>query len=328
MGEKTGLGVLASDNETKFFQIPAKIYRPDEIIERDLFLLYQGQYILYRPKNLIWKAEDADHLSRFDVDYLYIECANSEEHYQFLEGNLTRILDEPGIDRKQKSQVLYETSSSVIEEVFSRPGSPENVRRSVSLVKNSVEFLRDQENFIELMRLASTDFNEYTHAIQTSAYAIAFAKHLGMTSFNDLSAIGIGSLLHDIGKSKIDPRLLSKKGRLTSEERREVQKHAEYGYEILSRQRSIPELSEQIVLQHHERPNGGGYPYQMGSDMLQSAKIVSISDCFDSLTSDRPWSARLKPSQAVEFMFKESKGDFDQNLMKEFVKVLAFKKEE
>lgn len=307
----------------KFFQIPANLYQTDEIIGQDLYLLYQGQYLLFRPKNLIWKEEDNARLEEFGVKELYISCADESEHHTFLETNLQKILDEPKIDAEKKAEIIYSTSQSVLGDIFDRPNSSENVKRSVSLVKNSLDYLRNQQNFFDLMRMASTDFSEYTHAVQTSAYAIALARALGMKSFNELSAIGIGSILHDLGKVRIDRKILDKPGELDEHERREIEKHPEYGFEILHRQRSVPEIAEMIVLQHHERPTGRGYPYRLEGDMSFSAKIVSIADCFDSLTSDRPFKERMKPLEALKYIRSECQDEYDQNILTQFIIVLG-----
>lgn len=309
--------------DVNFYPVPVNLYQPNEIIGQDLFLLYQGQYILYRPKSLIWSKGDTDRLTEFGVKNLYIRCESKAEHHQFLETNLAKILDAPLIDKKEKAQIIYETSTTLLVEIFDRPSSSENVKRSVSFVKNSINYLKDKDNFFYLMRMASSDFNEYTHAVQVSAYSIALAQQSGMRTFNELSAIGIGSLLHDVGKVKIDRKILEKAGKLDESERREVQKHPEYGYEIIHRQRSVPEMAEIIVLQHHERPHGQGYPYRLGIDMTFSAKIVSLVDCFDALTSNRPYQPRMKPMEAIEYMRSQVKDDYDQNLLTTFIKVIG-----
>ncbi len=274
---------------------------------------------------MVWKKEDTDRLVQFGVKNLFIQAVSRDEHYLFLESNLSRILDQPKISRVEKTQILYETSQSVVAQIFDKPQSSESVKRSVSLIKNTLDFLKDKENFHELMKMASTDFGEYTHAVQTAAYSIALAQRAGMTSFNDLSAVGIGSILHDIGKSKIDRKILEKPKPLSESEMSEVQKHPEYGFEILKRTRAIPELAELIVLQHHERPGGKGYPYGLGQEIVLCARIVSITDCFDGLTSDRPWKARLSPFQAIQVMRTELANEYDQKLLLEFIKVLGMK---
>lgn len=311
--------------EAEYFQIPANFYHSDEIIDRDLFIVYQGQYLLFRPKNLVWKAEDSQRLEQFNIKSLWVQASTRDEHYLFLESNLSRILEQKKISRAEKTQILFETSEQVVGQIFDRPNSPEAVKRSVSLIKNSLDFLKNKENFHELMKFAATDFSEYAHAIQSAAYSIALAQRAGLTSFNDLSAIGVGSILHDLGKSKIDRQILEKEEALSDDERQEIRHHPEYGFEILKKTRAIPELSELIVLQHHERPGGRGYPHGLDTDIVLCAKIVAITDCFDSLTSDRPWVQKLSSFKAIQMMRTDLAVEYDQNLVLEFIKVLGVK---
>lgn len=309
----------------EYFQIPSNFYQADELIDRDIFLYYQGQYLLFRPRNLIWKTEDSERLGHFGVRVLYVQAGSRDEFYLFLESNLSRILDQPKISKAEKTQILYETSQSVVSQIFNRPYSPEGLKRSVSLIKNSIDYLKNQENFQDLMKMASTDFSEYTHAIQTAAYSICLARQSGFSSFNDLSAIGIGSLLHDIGKSKIDRKILEKKEPLAADELHELRRHPEFGYEILRKTRAIPEQAEMIVLQHHERPGGKGYPYSLGQEISQFSSIVSLADCFDSLTSDRPWQKRVSPFKAVQMIRSSLVQEYDQKLVTQFIRTLGIK---
>lgn len=314
----------AQENKV-FFSIPVSLYQADELIDRDLYLLYQGDYLLFRPKNMVWTKEDTQRLAEFQVEDLYIKCVEEDQHYKFLEENIRKVLDSRQLDSKRKSMIMYETSETMMKQVFDRANSPSTVKRSVSMVKNSIDFLKDKQNFYDLMSMASANFSEYTHAVQVSAYAITLAKEMGLKSFNELSAIGIGALLHDIGKTKVDSKILGKHDILTEDERFEVRKHPAYGYEILHKQRSVPEMAEHIVLQHHERSNGSGYPYKLGEEMSMAARVVALADCFDSLTSHRPWKNAMSAIDAVKFMSNDCDNDYDRNLLVGFIKVLGIK---
>ncbi|TVQ78424.1 MAG: HD domain-containing protein [Bradymonadales bacterium] len=324
-GMGKGAELSRSSGEAKYFQIPVNLYQPDELIHRDLYLFYQGTYLLFRPKNLRWNQKDNKQLEEFGVKSLYIKCDGKEEANQFLECNLSRILQEGKIDSGQKAQIIYETSTAILEDIFSRPNSPERVKRSVEFVKNSVEYLKDKENFLELMKMASKDFCEYTHALQTSAYAISLGRAIGIKSFNELTALGVGSILHDVGKVKIDSRILDKGEALNDDERLEVQKHPQLGFELLRRQRSIPEEAELIILQHHERPNGKGYPYGISDDLHICSKIVALVDCYDSMTSNRRYRKKLSPVNALRLIHTELREEYEPRLVTEFIKVLGVK---
>lgn len=316
-------GAALKELGVEYYQVPANLYQPGEKIGQDLFLYYQGQYLLFRPKNFFWKKEDVTKLEGFGVKHLYIQCRNEQEHHQFLENNLTRIIKEPRISNKEKSKILYEASATILEGIYKNPESSANVKRSIKIVETSIDYLTNKENFFELMKLATADFSEYTHAIHTSAYAITLAREVGMKGYDELSSVGIGSILHDIGKAKIDKKILNKRGSLMEDERKEMEKHPMYGYEIVRKASTLPELSEKIILMHHERPNGTGYPYKLSGDYLAMAKLVAICDCFDSMTSHRSYQSAHSPLEALKKMQGELQDEYDQNLLTKFIRMLA-----
>lgn len=308
-----------------YFQVPAKLYQPGEKIEEDLYLYYQGQYLLFRPKNLRWKMEDTQKLAGFGVQHLFIPFENESAHHNFLETNLARIIKDHSVEPNEKSKILYDASATILEGIFKNPDQPESIQRSVKIIESSLDHLSKRENFFELMKLATSDFSEYTHAIHTSAYAVTLAREMGLTSLDEISSIGIGSILHDIGKVKIDEKIRINDGHLTDEERKEFEKHPIYGYELVKKSGAASELAEKIILMHHERPNGSGYPYKLSGDFLVLAKIVGICDCFDSLTSHRPFRQGHSPINALRMMQNELADEYDQNILTAFIRMLAGK---
>jgi len=321
--DQPGAVAAPSESGAQYYQVPSNLYQPGEKIEADLFLYYQGQYLLFRPKNFFWKKEDVTKLEGFGVKSLYIKCKNETEHHEFLESSLTRIIRESRVSDQEKSKILYEASSTILEAIHKNPESSDNVRRSIKVVESSIDYLALRQNFFELMKIATSDFSEYTHAIHTAAYSITLAREVGIKGYDELSAVGIGSVLHDIGKAKIDKKILKKRGSLDDDERKEIEKHPMYGYEIVRKQSTLPELAEKIILMHHERPNGQGYPYRLSGDYLALAKIVSISDCFDSLTSHRSYQSAHSPMDAVRLMQTKLVDEYDQNLLNSFIRMLA-----
>lgn len=321
-----GVGALGAQQAvagTQFFKIPASLYRPGDLIEEDLYFHYQGQFVLYRLKNLVWKEEDHARLKSFDITELYIHFKDKREHQKFIEEHLAKVVESPRIADKVKAELLYSTSAAIIEDLFASPSSKENIKRSINSVKNTIHFLgRDRKNFFELMNLATSDFSEYTHAIQTAAYAIQLAHQMGIRAFNQVSSIGISALLHDIGKTRIPKEILQKSGPLTDDEYKLVKKHPIFSFEILKESRSTPEICEQIALQHHERLSKTGYPQGLGDEAHIFARILSIADSFDSRTSEKSHRAAVKPLEALELMRGQLAADYDQSLLLEFIKML------
>jgi len=317
-------GVADEIPKETFYRVPLALYRPGDILEDDVYFLYQGQYILYKMKDLSWKEEDRVHLEDFQIFHLYIKLRSTRAHHEVIEKNLSRILESPVVATREKAQLLYETSSSMVEDLYQKPMSTENLKRSVKSVHRSIEFLSERaDNFFAVMSMATRSYSEFSHAWHTAIYAIAVGREMGIKTFNQISELGIGALLHDIGKTKVDSKILSQEGRLSGEDRKAVELHPRYGFDILRASRSVPELSEQIVLQHHERENASGYPSRLSYEIHPFAKIVAVVDCFDALTTDRVFQNSISPLQAIKVMQGELKDEYDQNVLVALVKVMT-----
>jgi putative nucleotidyltransferase with HDIG domain len=167
--------------------------------------------------------------------------------------------------------------------------------------------------------------DEYTehHSQRVSQYAVRIATHLRLSNerIEDVRAAG---LLHDIGKLEISRELLYKAARLTSDEYHEIQQHVGKGVEILetvggSLRRVIP-----IVLAHHDKFNGSGYHPTRGEEIPIEARVISVADVYDSLTSDRPYRKAMSPFDAKDIVLKGAGTDFDPAVVEAFLTAFQF----
>ncbi|KHF41137.1 HD-GYP domain-containing protein [Halalkalibacter okhensis] len=163
----------------------------------------------------------------------------------------------------------------------------------------------------------------FTHSLNVTIYTLALAVELG---FNDkqLMEIGMGALLHDIGKMTIPVEILNKPGRLTDEEFKIIQGHSMAGFEILRKAPNISLLSAHCALQHHERLDGTGYPRGLRSeDIHDYAKLIAIADVFDAVTSNRVYRKPMLPHEALELLYSGVGNQFDQELIQAFRRTIA-----
>ncbi|HZH27849.1 MAG TPA: HD domain-containing phosphohydrolase [Azospirillaceae bacterium] len=145
------------------------------------------------------------------------------------------------------------------------------------------------------------DENTGQHIQRVSEYSYALARRAGLPDAF-CEEIRYSAQLHDVGKMSVDQAILKKPGRLTAEEFAEMQRHAEYGYEIL-RVSDRLQMAAEIALSHHERWRGGGYPRGLaGTDIPVSARLVAIADVYDALRSTRPYKAGIDHARTVEIM--------------------------
>jgi putative nucleotidyltransferase with HDIG domain len=167
--------------------------------------------------------------------------------------------------------------------------------------------------------------DEYTsiHCMNVSILAITFGRTLGLDR-QRLELLGLGALLHDIGKMEVPLEILNKPGRLTDEEFDIVKSHSMNGYNLLRQKEDMPTEVLEIVRSHHERINGRGYPQGLTGELIdQLTQITSIVDVYDAITSDRCYHDGISPHEALKNMFDWAGDNFDAELVEQFIKCLG-----
>ncbi len=176
---------------------------------------------------------------------------------------------------------------------------------------------------VQALITAAEAHDAYTggHARRVSQYAVRLAESIGCTP-EELHVLVQGSLVHDIGKLSITDTILNKPGKLTEQERFEIEKHPVFGYEICQKLGFMdPEL--EIVRWHHERLNGRGYPDQIDGDMIPLlVRIVSVVDIYDALCSERSYRPAMSPEVAVRHLRTYSIFFLDETLVERWVEIL------
>ena len=167
--------------------------------------------------------------------------------------------------------------------------------------------------------------DEYTsiHCMNVCVMAVSFGRTLGMEKA-ELEILGLGGLLHDLGKMRVPLEILNKPSKLTFEEFEIMKTHPVEGYEMLKKQGDLPGEVLDIVQHHHERRNGKGYPSQLYGDQINNmTRIVAIVDVYDAITSDRCYHDAISPYDALKNMYEWVSEDFDKDMIEKFIKCLG-----
>jgi putative nucleotidyltransferase with HDIG domain len=169
-----------------------------------------------------------------------------------------------------------------------------------------------------LRHFVSKDKYTENHSYRVSVYAVCIASHMRLSQ-ERIEDVRAAALLHDIGKLEISREILYKAAKLTSDEFSEMQKHVSRGVEMLepvggSLRRVIP-----IILAHHDKFDGSGYNPTKGEAIPLEARIISVADVYDSLTSDRPYRKAMPTTEAREVIAKGAGTDFDPDVVNAFM---------
>ncbi|MCB9011213.1 MAG: HD-GYP domain-containing protein [Actinobacteria bacterium] len=160
--------------------------------------------------------------------------------------------------------------------------------RAAELVNQQEQFLGAQVRAL-MACLERKDLSTEAHTRRVAVLAVLIGERLGMGA-NDLRALATAGLLHDIGKLRVPDSVLGKTERLTDEEFKLIQQHPVWGDELLTELEGFAGPLRTAVRQHHERLDGSGYPEGVGADNITTyARIVSVADVYDALTTDRPY---------------------------------------
>lgn len=184
--------------------------------------------------------------------------------------------------------------------------------------------MRGRSSLLNLLsHIQVKDNYVFTHSLNVSLYTLTIAIKMRYSE-KRLYEIGLGALLHDIGKMLIPPEVLHKPGKLTDEEFELIKKHPEYGYEILKQQHDLSLLISNCAFQHHEKLDGSGYPRGVkAEDIHHYAKVIAVADVFDALTTHRSYRDAMLPHEAMEIIFAGCHTHFDAEVVEAFRRSVA-----
>lgn len=257
-------------------------------------------------------------LVRSQIDSIYIDDPRTEG------------IEVEDVIRPQTRQIAVET----IEKTFRQITNSNKLARKISLIEMGLHFQRAFSSILDdllqnkqmighLATISTHSPSMYHHSVNVAVLATAVGMSLGYNR-QRLMELGIGAMLHDIGKLHLPEEMLKKQDRWSEEEREIAKQHTMHGFNLLRKQHDISLLSAHVCLQHHERLDGSGYPQGLhGKQIHEYAQIVGIADIYDSLTSPRPWRKRYMPQDALEFLLGSGGHLFEHTLVNAFIKHIA-----
>ncbi|MEK7335866.1 MAG: HD-GYP domain-containing protein [Nitrospirota bacterium] len=225
------------------------------------------------------------------------------------------------------AKLVYTAAKNVIEEAMldvrmGRDINMDAVNQVVSEMADSV--LRNPDALTSLSRLKHFDEYTFFHSVNTSLLALSLGRNLGIDEAL-LHQLGVGTLLHDIGKTKVPLEILNKPGKYEAHEFEIMKQHVMRGAEVLSGTTGLTDNYLKPALEHHERVDGTGYPYQrQRSELSQFGMIAAVVDIYDAITSDRCYHKAKPAHEALQFLYLISqKGHLEHTLVQRFIQIVG-----
>lgn len=192
------------------------------------------------------------------------------------------------------------------------------------VVRDILQQVKNHKDVISLLTdVYSYDNYIFTHSLNVTIYTLALGMELKL-SYKQLEEIGMGAMLHDVGKMLIPYDILSKPAKLTDEEYEVIKRHSEDGFSLLRHVPNIPLTAAHCAFQHHERLDGSGYPRGLvGNDIHFYSRILAITDVYDAVTSNRVYRKAMLPHEGLEILYAGAGAKFDLQMVEAFRKSIA-----
>ena len=257
------------------------------------------------------------------VEEFYVQNNDYRQYLLYVEQVADSLFQKKTADPGEVVAVVKEmTNLAMLELVIKKHVDSKSVGYAMTTVKGCIDVLaNDPKSLFKVFKLLTNHPYAIKHALMTSVFSLLLARMEKLESEKTLTTLGLGALLHDVGMSLLtfDPE---EENDLDPDQRREIHGHPEVGKRQLDAVKSVNPEVRTIVLQHHEQPNGRGYPNGLHDKQIYYlAKIVAIADSFSALLSVRPYREdAFSPTKAIEVMI-EDRGKFDQRLLDQFSKL-------
>jgi len=238
---------------------------------------------------------------------------------------LMNVIRRKDIPAQTRAVAVKKSSLILMNKLLENPSS-ENINQAKQGIYDIVDFIvSDDETSNCLLSITNHDLYTYTHSVNVGFLSLLLAKKLFKgTNLHNLRELGASFFLHDLGKVNINSDIINKTAKLNPKELLLVRQHPMEGAKILEKSHHLSNEAKIIVMQHHEREDGSGYPNQLkGKQIHLYARICSIADVYDALTSERSYKKRLLPFNALELMRDEMIHHFQRDLFEQFVLLFA-----
>lgn len=307
-----------------FSMFPVEQLVDNSVTDFDLFISLRQHFILYSGNGYRWNRAELHELLGIGHKALFIRNLDLPRAKMY--ESLVKIPQiEKDLAPRERIQNIEQIGAKFIKCLYEGELTPACVAKAEGIAVSLVQCIEEDQGCVKfLSNLADHDTYTYFHSVRVAAYAVAIAIGMGQRDTDQLKAIALGGIFHDIGKKAVPLTVINKPGPLTEAEWKVMKSHPEVGYNDIDF--TIPSLvPREIILHHHEKLNGKGYPHGLDKgSLLPEVQIATLADIFDALTSTRSYQAKRTKYEGLDFIkHKLLKDEICQDAFKALVICLA-----
>ncbi len=297
---------------------------PENFPKVELYVKQLNLYTLYKQHDIQLTKVNLERLRKNDVDFVFVQLKDVEEVHSNIEGNLNNLFENQELSRSSKNLIFCHIVISCIRDVFKNPGLAVLFHKCRSMIKQLELEIKDR---FELMSLFSKLENYDTYLIKHTAKVALLSMFLFQKIYGDnhqeLIDIAVGAMLHDIGMLNVSSKIIEKNDALSEDEYLRVKRHPRQGYDKLLAMGISDAVPLEIMLSHHERYDGSGYPRGLhGEKISRESMIVAISDIFCALITESPYRKASTTQEAINTMTMERQV-FNPEAFKKFIELIT-----
>ncbi|GKU80207.1 HD-GYP domain-containing protein [Paenibacillus sp. L3-i20] len=245
--------------------------------------------------------------------------------YVYVEDHRTDDITPPSIISEETFRVAIKEIRTSFREMMDRPNKKKGVtfpyiaqpfKQMMNLIIDDLSNHKDA--MIMLMNMGTVDHYLFQHSLNVCVYTTLLGMSSGY-SREEVTTLGMGALLHDIGKTQISTDVLKKPGTLSNSEFELMKRHAQMGYQLLKDEPNLPLIVAHCAFQHHERLDGSGYPRGIkGNEIHDYAKWIGLVDSYDAMTTNRVYRSPILPHDAMERLYAGTGTLYEQSMLQQF----------
>ncbi|MDC5854007.1 HD-GYP domain-containing protein [Vibrio europaeus] len=228
--------------------------------------------------------------------------------------------------QQKKAQKIIKEAKGLANRILTQTfeGKPIHVSELDDLADDMIEsVLLDSDALHCVSALRNKDEYLLEHSVNVATLLVTFGKHLGLPK-EALKQLAIGGIIHDVGKIKVDDKVLHKPARLTPEEFEHMKLHQVYAKEIITTVTGLSDVSRDVCLMHHEKLDGNGYPAGLkGDEIPLHGRMSCIVDIYDALTADRCYKQGMSPAEAFKILLSLTPNHLDKELVYKFINCIG-----